>query len=198
MANYNGPQAFREAIRIVGANETVDVPLAELNAAGTALTLNSAAVATTIAGAVTLSGAVTMSGAVAMSGVLTNTSGKIDKVTSTSASTLTLTSADSGSTVICTKTSATQTFTLPSAATAGLRFTFVTTSAASEVLVNPVTAQTIQIKATVDQGASVVTAAGTGIKNTAATNVVGDSIMLISDGGTAWISIAQSGIWASQ
>jgi type IV secretory pathway ATPase VirB11/archaellum biosynthesis ATPase len=79
-----------------------------------------------------------------------------------------------------------------------LTFTFRATSAGSEILINPVAAQTISLKATVDAGASIVTAGGTGIKNTAATNVVGDFITLIADGGTEWHMIGQSGIWASQ
>lgn len=114
----------------------------------------------------------------------------------TNAATETLTATDSGRVTICTRTSTTQVFTLPVAAL-GLVFQFVTTSAASEVLVNPGNASDVfQIKATND-GASVVTAAGVGIKNTAATNVVGDSIWLVGNVG-GWISVGQSGIWATQ
>ncbi len=118
-------------------------------------------------------------------------------VLSTNAATETLTATDSGRITVCTRTSTTQVFTLPVAA-AGLTYQFVTTSAASEVLLNPGNATDVfQIKATVDQGASVVTAAGVGIKNTAATNVVGDSIWIVGVVGI-WIMIGQSGIWASQ
>ncbi len=117
-------------------------------------------------------------------------------VLSTNAATETLTTTDSGRITVCTRTSTTQVFTLPVAAV-GLIYQFVTTSAASEVLVNPGNGTDVfQIKATND-GASVVTAAGVGIKNTAATNVVGDSIWLVGTLGV-WISIGQSGIWASQ
>lgn len=117
-------------------------------------------------------------------------------VLSTNAATETLTALDSGRITVCTRTSTTQVFTLPVAAV-GLIFQFVTTSAASEVLVNPGNGTDVfQIKATND-GASVVTAAGVGIKNTAATNVVGDSIWLVGTLGV-WISIGQSGIWATQ
>lgn len=94
--------------------------------------------------------------------------------------------------------STTQTLTLPAAATGGMVFTFIADSAASETLINGVTGDIFSIKATGDAGASVVTAPSTGIKNTAATNVKGDNITLISDGGTNWYGFAQSGIWASQ
>lgn len=183
MAQYDKTQTFRESIRLADATEVADVVLANIASGGATITINpngGTAVATVIAGIASFTG------------------GRKQSATSTSAASATLTAADSGGVQICTKTSATQTFTLPSAAVAGLRFLFVNTSAAGEVLINPITGQTIQIKATVDQGASVVTASGTGIKNTAATNVVGDCIELISDGGTAWIGIRQSGIWASQ
>ena len=124
-------------------------------------------------------------------------SGNTAVVSTSSAGPTVLTATDSGRITVCTRTSTTQTFTLPVAA-AGLTFQFVTTSAASEVLINPGNGTDVfQIKATVDQGASVVTAAGVGIKNTAATNVVGDSIWLVGVTGT-WIMIGQSGIWASQ
>ncbi len=117
-------------------------------------------------------------------------------VVSTNAATETLSVLDSNRITVCTRTSTTQVFTLPVAAI-GLAFQFVTTSAASEVLLNPGNGTDVfQIKATND-GASVVTAAGVGIKNTAATNVVGDSIWIVGVVGM-WISLSQSGIWASQ
>lgn len=106
--------------------------------------------------------------------------------------------ANSGSIFLANRTSTTQTYTLPAAQTAGLRYTFRVGSAGSECLINPIGTDTISLKATVDQGASVITAAGVGCKNTAATNVVGDLITLISDGVSQWVMIAQSGIWASQ
>jgi hypothetical protein len=98
---------------------------------------------------------------------------------------------------IGTKASGNQTYTLPAAQTAGFIFTFVCGSAAGELLVNPVGTDTISIKAS-EGGASVVTAAGVGIKNTAATNVLNDHITLVSDGVSQWWTIAESGIWASQ
>lgn len=118
-------------------------------------------------------------------------------VSNSSAGPTVYTAQDSGVLTVCTRTSTTQTFTLPVAA-AGLIYGFVTTSAASEVLINPGNGTDVfQIKATVDQGASVVTAAGVGIKNTAATNVVGDLIWLVGITGV-WVMTGQSGIWASQ
>lgn len=103
----------------------------------------------------------------------------------------------SGTVYVATATSGEQNFSLPTAATAGLVYTFVAADAGGEIRVNPIAGQTISIKAS-EGGASVVTAAGTGIKNTAASNVVGDHLTLISDGGTNWWLINQSGTWASQ
>ena len=112
----------------------------------------------------------------------------------------TLTQADCGRTIVSTRTSTTAEFVLPKATTAGAGclFRFVTTSAASEVLLTPDAADNFQIKATGDGGASVVTVAGTGIKNTAATNVLGDAMSTVSDGVLTYIMISQSGIWASR
>ena len=119
----------------------------------------------------------------------------LTNVISTVADTRTMTIEESNSVVIATKTSATQTFTLPTVQT-GLTYTFICDNAASEILINPTGSVVFNIKAS-EGGASVVTAAGTGIKNTAATNVKSDRITLVSD-GTAWYSALQSGIWASQ
>ena len=110
----------------------------------------------------------------------------------------TLTAAQAGKIVIATKASATQTFTLPIATTAGMEFIFICGDAGGEILVTPNAADTMLIKATEDAGASVSTAAGAGIKNTAATNVLGDHIHLISDGVSKWYMIGQSGIWGAQ
>lgn len=109
-----------------------------------------------------------------------------------------VTAAEAGKVFIATKASATQTFTLPIATTEGMEFVFIAGSAAGEILVTPNAADTMLIKATEDAGASILTAAGAGIKNTAATNVIGDHIHLISDGVSQWYMIGQSGIWAAQ
>lgn len=117
----------------------------------------------------------------------------------TTADTDTLTAADSGKVFVCTKGSATQTFTLPTAATlAGMEVTFVCGSAAGEILINPNAADQISIKGLVDHSTSVKPAAGTGVKNTAATNVLGDHVTLVSDGVNTWHEVSGAGIWASQ
>lgn len=125
--------------------------------------------------------------------------GGADTAGTTTADTATLTAADSGKMIVATKATATQVFTLPTAAVAGQRFTFVCGHASGEILINPITAQSIvgKIHAAQD-GTGLAPAAGTGIKNTAASNVVGDAITLVSDGVTTWYITAQTGLWASQ
>ena len=114
--------------------------------------------------------------------------------------TRTLVTIESGALVVATKTSSTQTFTLPAATEAGWTFTFKVGNGAEagEIKIDPAGSDVIQCKATNDSGAEVRTAGGTGIKNTAATNVDGDYITLVADGVITWHTVAQSGIWASQ
>lgn len=125
-------------------------------------------------------------------------------IISTDAATRTLTDSESNSIIVATKSSATQTFTLPLASTAGLQFTFICGNAGGEILVDPDDADDIKGFTFSAIGADADTAAlapadNTGIKNTAATNVVGDCITLVSDGGTKWYTIGPtSGIWATQ
>ena len=119
------------------------------------------------------------------------------EITATAA-TDTLLAAESGAIIIATLGSGTQTFTLPAATVAGATFTFKCGSAAGEVLVDPAGSDVIQAKATNDAGADITPAGGTGIKNTAATNVIGDYITLVADGVDTWRTVAQSGVWASQ
>ncbi len=114
------------------------------------------------------------------------------------ATTDTLTSEESGKMVIATLGSGTQTFTLPAATVAGATFTFKCGHASGEILVDPAGTDVIQAKATNDAGADVTPAGGTGIKNTAASNIIGDYITLVADGVSKWYTTAQSGIWASQ
>lgn len=109
-----------------------------------------------------------------------------------------LSAADCGRTIVATATSGTTEWTLPAATNSGCRFTFVSTSANSEILLGMQTGDNIQLKATGDAGASIVTAAGTGAKNTAATNVLGDHITIVANGVTTWIMVGQSGIWAGR
>lgn len=127
-------------------------------------------------------------------------------VISTDAATRTLTDKEAFSVVIATKASATQTFTLPTAASvgAGCQFTFICGSADGEILVDPNDADDIKGFTWAAVGADADTATlapadNTGIKNTAATNVLGDNITLISDGGTNWYTLGMpTGIWATQ
>lgn len=144
----------------------------------------------------TLSGVLTFSGANTHSGL--ETGFRRDLQIYLTEATTTLTAAQSDKVIVATKASATQTFTLPIATTKGLVFTFVCGNVGGELLVTPNAADSILIKATVDQGASVAPAAGTGVKNTALTNVLGDMLSLVSDGVSKWYMVAQSGIWASQ
>ena len=97
---------------------------------------------------------------------------------------------------IATKASATQTFTLPAASYTGLQYTFICGNVGGEIKILGSVGDTINCKAA-NAGASVSVAANTGIKNTAATNVLGDTITLVSDGISTWYGIAQSGIFAS-
>lgn len=124
-------------------------------------------------------------------------------VVTTTASALTLTADDTGNTYYATASSGTQTFTLPAAA-AGLEFTFVCGHASGEILITPATGDAIRTMAFSAVGsdadtAAVAPAAGTGIKNTAASNVIGDNITLRCLDGTTWQGIGIAvGIWASQ
>lgn len=104
----------------------------------------------------------------------------------------------SGRISIATLGSGTQVFTLPAVPGTGDFFGFICGDAAGEILVNPgAAAHKFAIKAS-EGGASVVTSANVGIKNTAATNVKGDRIVVVFDGVDTWWALNQSGIWASQ
>lgn len=117
----------------------------------------------------------------------------------TTAATRTITTSDRGRTFHATLGSGTQTFTLPLASSMpGARVGFVCGDAAGEILVNPNAADQISMKGLVDQSTSVKPAAGTGVKNTAATNVLGDYRVFESDGVNTWHQVAGAGIWASQ
>ena len=108
-----------------------------------------------------------------------------------------ITNADSGYVYIAAKDSATQTFTLPSASLAGLHYTFVCGNASGEMKIVGPSSNVIKVLTAGASGTSLVVAANTGIKNTAATNVVGDNITLVSDGTQIWYGISQNGIFAS-
>ena len=150
----------------------------------------------TMSGATTISGATTLSGAVAFTGATTGVRGDFTIVASGNTA---VSTADSGKVYMATASSGTPTFTLPNAGTtAGYVYTFINGHASNEVLINPAAGDKIRCKATIDAGASVAPAAGTGIKNTGGTDVVGDFITLIFDGVDTWHMIGMSGIWASQ
>jgi hypothetical protein len=148
---------------------------------------------------VAVAGAATFTGATSFTGA---TNGIISPTVVGTDATYALTAAMSGGTWFATKGSATQTYTLP-AVSAGLKYTFICGHASGEILVNPTgsvvtTITTFGAVGSDADTAIIATAAGTGIKNTAATNAIGDSITLISD-GTGWYSVGiTSGIWASQ
>lgn len=118
------------------------------------------------------------------------------KVIKTSATTYDLPQRTSSEVLIATANSGTQTFNLPFANLNGVFYTFVAADAGGEINIVPQASDSIVAKAS-EGGAVVAPAAGTGIKNTAATNVVGDRITLVADGNTGWYAVEQSGTWAS-
>ena len=139
--------------------------------------------------------------AITNAGVATVTGGKTGVVSGTDA-TVAVTVAQSGTVFFATATSGTQTYTLPAVA-AGLTYTFIAAHAGGEILVDQAASEVITITTFAAVGADadtaiVAPAGGTGVKNTAATNAVGDSLTLVSD-GTGWYGVGiTSGIWASQ
>lgn len=158
-----------------------------------------------------VTGATTLSSTLAVTGTLTQTgdasftgatNGLKSTVTVGTDATYTLTAAESGGTWFATATSGTQTYTLPAVA-AGLMYSFVCGHANGEILIDQAASEVITITTFAAVGADadtaiVAPAGGTGIKNTAASNAVGDCITLISD-GTGWYSLGITcGIWASQ
>lgn len=120
----------------------------------------------------------------------------------TTAATRTLTAAECGSTIVGNATTGTQVFTLPAATEAGCRFTFIAGHADTEIQFKSAAVATCVFTHFAAVGADADTAIVTdascegGIKNTAATNAIGDSITIISD-GTRWLGVGiASGIWA--
>ena len=114
------------------------------------------------------------------------------------AETYVLTAAKSGQLCVQTRASTTTTYTLP-AAVAGLWFSFVCGHASGELLITPVAGDAIVGKVSADADAlGLAPAAGTGIKNTAATNVVGDHCTLVALDTTTWYMTSVAGVWASQ
>lgn len=154
----------------------------------------------TVSGLATVAETLAVGGDVTLSGDLIGIKKEIqiDLVPTTIA----ITVGQSGATFFATLASGTQTFTLPAVAT-GLQYTFICGSAAGEILIDQAASEVITITTFAAVGADadtgiVAPAGGTGIKNTAASNAVGDSLTLISD-GVGWYGVGiTSGIWASQ
>jgi len=119
--------------------------------------------------------------------------------------TYTIALSECGRTFVATKSSATQTFTLPAlSGSAGCELTFIAGHASGEILVNAAATATCTITTFAAVGADADTAivtdtsCDTGLKNTAATNAIGDTLTLVSD-GTQWLGKGiTSGIWAAQ
>ena len=112
----------------------------------------------------------------------------------------TVTIAESGKTFIATKATATQDFTLPSASTEGLRYTFIAGHAGGEITIFVDGTDTVACVAEpgAEPNVAVTTSAGKGIVNTAASNILNDQVTLVADGVSRWYSTAQRGIWASE
>lgn len=137
-------------------------------------------------------------GDLSITGTFNFTGGEVKKVESITAATEAVSEADSGKVFVDNLGSGTTTFTLP-AARAGLEYTFVCGSAAGEILITPASGDAIVTKIhAAENGTALAPAAGTGIKNTAATNVAGDFIKLVALDGTTWYGVGMAGLWASQ
>ncbi len=122
----------------------------------------------------------------------------IRPVAATTAETEAVTADESGKVFVQTRSSTTVTYQLP-AAQAGLEYTFVCGHASSEILITPATGDAIVTKIhAAENGTALAPAAGTGIKNTAATNVAGDFIRLVALDDTTWYGVGMAGLWASQ
>jgi hypothetical protein len=121
------------------------------------------------------------------------------RIFSDTTATITVAASDSGKVYIAKRSSSTQTFTLPSASTAGLTYTFINGHVDGMIYIKGQSGDTINCKSNADgtDRVSVSVAATTGLRNNAATNVLGDNITLVSDGISTWWMTAQSGIFSS-
>jgi len=146
----------------------------------------------TLIGNNTFTGTNTFTGATVLSGGLSV------PVEATTAETEAVVASESGKVFVQTRSSTTVTYTLPEAAP-GLMYTFVCGHANSEINITPAAGDAIVTKIhSAQDGTALAPAAGTGIKNTAATNVAGDSITLVCLDGTTWYGTSIVGLWASQ
>jgi hypothetical protein len=121
------------------------------------------------------------------------------RVWSDTTATITVAASDTGTTYIAKRSSSTQTFTLPSASTAGLTYTFINGHVDGMIYIKGQSGDIINCKSNADgtDRVSVSVAATTGLRNNSATNVLGDNITLVSDGNSTWWMTAQSGIFSS-
>jgi hypothetical protein len=103
--------------------------------------------------------------------------------------TVVLTAADSGKVLINASTSGTPSWTLP-AVSNGLNFTFVCGNTTAGFTV---TGGVVHLKTS---ASGTVLTSTTTVTNTQGTAIVGDFISIVSD-GTAWWTVAQSGIFAA-
>jgi hypothetical protein len=116
----------------------------------------------------------------------------------------TLINGDSNGIFVATKASATQTYTFPKASTVpGMQVTLICGNAGGEINTAVDAADSVvglnwaAIGVDADT-AQLSTTAGHGIKNTGATNVVGDQATFVSDGVLTWFLLGQTqGIWAA-
>lgn len=156
----------------------------------------------TVAGNKTFSGTNTHSGGNTFSGAVTfsaATAGVRRAVSVAASANVSVTAAASGTVYIDTLGSGTSTFTLPAASTAGLTYSFVCGDAAGEIIVAVGTGDNIIGKTHgAENGTGISTTATTGVlKNTAASNVLGDFTTLVSDGTTHWYMVSVAGVWAA-
>lgn len=160
------------------------------------ITADTATVTTETVSSQTVSGTLSVTGTLAATGATTGLR-RAASVTSEAGPTA-LSAAQSGLVVVSTATSGTQVFTLPLAATAGLEFSFVCGHADTEIHVGVGTGDNIIGKTHGAENATGLSSTATTglLKNTAATNVVGDFVTLVSDGTTHWYMTSVAGVWS--
>jgi hypothetical protein len=112
-----------------------------------------------------------------------------------------LLASECGAVIVSNATSGTQVFTLPAITNTGCMFTFVAGDAGTEIQFKSAAVATCNVSF-LPAGATPVinnvndTSCEGGIKNTGATNVIGDSATIISD-GVRWLGVGlNNGIWA--
>lgn len=138
---------------------------------------------------ITSAGSLTVNGTATLTGVTIIDTLRIG-VTNLAAATQVLTGAMSGQTFVGAVDAV---FTLPAAATAGrgVFYSFVTGVASGGVGMRITANAADDIFA-----AGIDTAAGGSFTNSGATDVIGDSVILVSDGVSRWTGIASRGTWA--